>query len=193
MGPPDAPTHRGGDWGRDGFIYFAPANIGSIWRVPEGGGAATEVTRKQPDKDEVSHRWPRLIGDTNTLLFSVWTGPGDDEHHVAMQTIGTTEHHVLVKGGDAPRYAEKIGSLLYTHLGELFAVPWHPSQTDLGRAVPVATPERPNDGVEEGPVIDDGAAAGRRLCAPDNGIMGTVDKDAPHARTGSRMATTCPE
>ena len=31
-------------------------------------------------------------------------------------------------------------------LGELFAVPWRPSQTDLGRAVPVAMPEHPSDG-----------------------------------------------
>jgi eukaryotic-like serine/threonine-protein kinase len=160
----DAPTHRGGDWGRDGYIYFAPANIGSIWRVPEGGGTATEVTRKEPENDEVSHRWPRLIGDTNTLLFSIWTGPGDDEHHIAVQTIGATGHHVLVKGGDAPRYAEKIGSLLYTHLGELFAVPWKPSQTDLGKAVPVAAPEHPNDGIgNEGcgnyDVADDGTLA----------------------------------
>ena len=146
----DAPTHRGGDWGRDGFIYFAPTNIGGIWRVPEGGGAATEVTRKEPDKDEVSHRWPRLVADTNTLLFSIWTGPGDDEHHIATQTIGAAEHHVLVKGGDAPRYAATIGSLLYTHLGELFAVPWQPSQTDLGKAVPVAAPEHPGDSVDEG-------------------------------------------
>ncbi len=141
----DAPTHRGGDWGRDGFIYFAPTNIGGIWRVPEEGGAATEVTRKKPEKDEISHRWPRLAGDTNTLLFSVWTGPGDDEHHIAMQTIGAAEHHVFVRGGDAPRYAAKIGSLLYTHMGELLAVRWRPTQTDLGKAVPVATPENPDD------------------------------------------------
>jgi eukaryotic-like serine/threonine-protein kinase len=143
----DAPTHRGGDWGRDGYIYFAPSNIGGIWRVPEGGGAATEVTRKEPEKGEVSHRWPRLVADTNTLLFSVWTGPGDDEHHVAVQTLGTTEHHLLVKGGDAPRYAAKLGALLYSHLGELFVVPWRPSQTDLGKAVPVAAAEHPNDGI----------------------------------------------
>ncbi len=143
----DAPTHRGGDWGRDGFIYFAPTNIGGIWRVPEGGGAAAGVTRKEPEKDEISHRWPRLAGDTNTLLFSVWTGPGDDEHHIAMQVIGAAEHHVLVNGGNAPCYAARIASLLYTHKGELFAVRWQPSQTDLGKAVPVATPENPNDGV----------------------------------------------
>ncbi len=160
----DAPTHRGGDWGRDGFIYFAPTNIGAIWRVPEEGGAATEVTRKEPEKDEVSHRWPRLAGETNTLLFSVWTGPGDDEHHIAMQTIGAAEHHVLVKGGDAPRYAAKIESLFYTHMGELFAVRWQPSRTDLGKAVPVATSAKPNDGAgNEGSgnyaISDDGTLA----------------------------------
>ena len=32
--------------GHDGYIYFAPTNAGGLWRVPEGGGAATEVTRK---------------------------------------------------------------------------------------------------------------------------------------------------
>jgi serine/threonine-protein kinase len=57
---------------------------------------------------------------------------------------------VLVTGGDAPRYAATIESLLYTHLGELFAVPWQPSQTDLGKAVPVAAPEHPGDSVDEG-------------------------------------------
>ncbi len=141
----DARAHRGGDWGDDGFIYFAPTNVGGIWRVPEGGGEATEVTHKEPGQDEISHRWPQLIAGTNTLLFSIWTGPGDDEHHIAMQKVGSKEHHVLVRGGDAPRYAPKIASLLYTHMGELFAVPWEPSRTDLGKAVPVAAVERPNE------------------------------------------------
>jgi len=143
----DAPSHRGGDWGRDGYIYYAPTNVGSIWRVPEGGGPATEVTHKRPERGEISHRWPQVVGDSNVLLFGMWTGPGDDEHHVAAQTIGTTEHHVLLKGGDAPRYGAKLGSLIYTHLGEIFTVPWRPSQTELGKAVPVAAPEHPNDGI----------------------------------------------
>ncbi len=148
----DAPFHRGGDWGGDGYIYFAPTNISGIWRVPEGGGAATEVTRKEPANGEISHRWPQLVAGTNTLVFAVWTGPGDDEHDVAMQTIGAAEHHVLVKGGDAPRYVAKLGMLLYGRLGELFRVQWRPSQTDLGRAVPVAASEHPSDGGgNEGP------------------------------------------
>jgi len=141
----DAPTHRGGDWGDDGYIYYSPANIGSIWRVPEGGGAATEVTHKLTAEGEVSHRWPRLIPGTKTLVFSLWTGPGDDEHHVAVQTVGAAEHRVLVRGGTAPRYAAKPGMLIYVQLGELFAVPWGPAQTDVGRSVPITTTEHPND------------------------------------------------
>ncbi|MEP6573827.1 MAG: protein kinase, partial [Gemmatimonadota bacterium] len=81
----DTPFHRGGDWGDDGFIYFAPTNISGIWRVPEGGGAATEVTHVNAAAGEISHRWPQRVAGTTTLLFAAWTGPGDDEHHVAMQ------------------------------------------------------------------------------------------------------------
>jgi eukaryotic-like serine/threonine-protein kinase len=143
----EAPNHRGGDWGDDGYLYFAPTNIGNIWRVPEGGGAATEVTRVDPAAGEISHRWPHRVAGTGTLLYSVWTGPGDNEHHVAVQTLGKKEHHLLVKGGDAPRYAASPGLLLYTHRGQLFTVPWRPSQQDLGAAVPVAAAEQPNDGI----------------------------------------------
>jgi serine/threonine-protein kinase len=160
----EAPFHRGGDWGDDGYLYFAPTNIGGIWRVPEGGGTATEVTQVNADAGEISHRWPHRIAGTATLLYSVWTGPGDDEHHVAVQAMGKKEHRLLVKGGDAPRYAASPGLLLYTHRGQLFTVPWRPSQQDLGGAVPVAAAEQPNDGIgNEGcgnyAVSDDGTLA----------------------------------
>jgi len=137
----DTPYGRGGAWGGDGYIYFAPTNGGGIWRVPESGGLATEVTRKDLGTGEISHRWPHVIAGTNTLLFGIWTGPGDDEHAVAFQTIGEAGHHVLV-GGDAPRYAAKPGILLYSLRGQVFAVPWRPAQKDLGQAVPTAMPER---------------------------------------------------
>ena len=146
----DAPFSRGGAWGSDGFIYFAPTNIGGIWRVPEGGGPATEVTRKDPASGEISHRWPHLVLGSNMLLFAVWTGPGNDEHNVAIQEIGSKDHHILVKGGDAPRYVQNPGMLLYVRLGELFAVSWRPSNPDLGRAVPVAMSERINEIGTEG-------------------------------------------
>ena len=137
----DAPSARGGTWGSDGYIYFAPTANGGIWRVASGGGPAREVTRKDAATGENSHRWPHFAG-TNTLLFGMRTGPGTDEGSVAVQTIGGSEHHILVKGGEAPRYAAKPGLLLYSHVGQLFAVPWRPPQEDLGQAVPVAMSER---------------------------------------------------
>ena len=142
----EAPYQRGGDWGSDGYVYFAPTNLGGIWRVPESGGTATEVTRKDPASGEISHRWPHLVEGANVLLFGAWTGPGDDEHHVAFQALGATGHRVLVKGGDAPRYAAAPGVLLYAHVGGLFAVPWRPSQPDLGRAVPAPLLEHTEQG-----------------------------------------------
>lgn len=160
----DAPTHRGGSWGDDGYIYYAPTNISGIWRVPEGGGTPSEVTSVNAAAGEISHRWPHRIPGTDTLLFSVWTGPGDDEHHIATQAIGSREHDLLVHGADAPQYAAKPGLLLYAHRGELLTTPWRPSQKDLGKSVPVASGERPNDGIgNEGcgnfTVSDDGTLA----------------------------------
>ncbi len=160
----DAVFHRGGDWGDDGFVYFAPVNTGGIWRVPEGGGTATQVTRLNTAAGEISHRWPHVVAGTTTLLYAAWTGPGDDEHHVAMQTIESPEHTLLVRGGDAPQYAGQPGLLLYTHRGQLFTVPWRPSQRDLGKAVPVAAAEQPNtnagnEGTGNYAVSDDGTLA----------------------------------
>jgi serine/threonine-protein kinase len=141
----DAPFERGGDWADDGYIYFTPNNLGAIWRVPEGGGAATEVTQRDTGAGEISHRWPHVVAGGGPLLFSDWSGPGNDEQNIAMQAMGQTSHRLLVKGGNAPHYAAKAGLLLYAHIGELVAVPWRPSQTDLGRAVPISMPERVND------------------------------------------------
>ncbi len=157
-------AHRGGDWGDDGFLYFAPSNIGGIWRVPERGGAAAEYTRLDATAGEISHRWPHRVAGSDALLFSVWTGPGDDEHSIALQSEVSGAHRLLVTGGNAPQYVPRLGKLFYTRRGQLLSVDWRPSQADLGRAVPVAAREQPRDGVgNEGcgnfSVSDDGTLA----------------------------------
>jgi len=162
----DAPFHRGGDWGDDGFIYFAPTNIGGIWRVPEGGGTATLVTQLDTVAGEISHRWPHRVAGTKTLLYAAWTGPGDDEHGVAAQTLGSTEHSMLIKGADAPQYATRPGLLLYAHRGQLFTVPWRPTESGIGKAVPAAALERPNDGI--------GNEGSGNFSVSDDGTLGYI-------------------
>ena len=160
----DVTSHRGGDWGDDGFLYFAPTNVGGIWRVPERGGAAAQYTRLEATAGEISHRWPHRVAGSDALLFSVWTGPGDDEHSIALQSEAAGAHRLLVKGGNAPQYVPRLGKLFYTRRGQLLSVDWRPSRADLGRAVPVAAREQPRDGVgNEGcgnfSVSDDGTLA----------------------------------
>ncbi len=146
----DAPNHRGGTWGSDGYIYFVPSSAGGVWRVAEGGGTAEEITRRDTAAGEIRHTWPHVIAGTNTLLFGVWTGPGEGERSVAVQTIGDSGHHVLVRRGEHPHYAAAPGLLLYSLSGSLFAVPWRPSQRDLGGAVPIVAAEHLHADLSEG-------------------------------------------
>ena len=154
----DAPYERGGSWGTDGFIYFSPTNIGAIWRVAEGGGTPTQVSFKDAPAGEISHRWPQVVGDT--LLFARWTGPGNDEQDIAAQRVTEKTHRIVVKGGNARQYSAEAGLLFYAHFGDLFAVPWNPSQADLGRAVPVTVSEHTamtnNEGVGQYAVSSNG-------------------------------------
>jgi serine/threonine-protein kinase len=82
----DAPFPRGGCWGTDDTLYFAPSNVSGLWKVSAAGGPATELTRLEREAGEISHRWPRALPDGETLLFSIWTGPGPDEQNIVRQS-----------------------------------------------------------------------------------------------------------
>jgi len=137
----DAPDARGGSWGTDDTIYFAPTNVSGIWKTPASGAPATELTRLDRDSGEISHRWPHVLPDGETLLYSIWTGPGPDERQIVRQSLAAGgERHVLIQGGASARFLAP-GHLLYGRLDALFAVPWEPSEVDLEGVVPIALPE----------------------------------------------------
>ena len=65
----DAPDHRGGSWGSQNLIVFAPEGGGTIFSIPASGGAAKPVTTFDPATAETSHRWPRFLPDGKRFLF----------------------------------------------------------------------------------------------------------------------------
>lgn len=132
---------RGAWWAVDDQIYFAPTNITSIWRVPSRGGTAEEVTKVDRGAGEFSHLFPTVTPDGSTLLFTVRTGPGNDERRLVAQDLKTGKRKDLLPGVSMPRFTNN-GFLLYSRLDGLFAVPW---QNDglLPGGVPVSLPETP--------------------------------------------------
>ncbi|MEO8053666.1 MAG: protein kinase, partial [Acidobacteriota bacterium] len=65
----DAPEHRGGSWGSQNVIVFAPEGGGAIFSIPASGGMAKPVTTFDPATAETSHRWPRFLPDGRRFLF----------------------------------------------------------------------------------------------------------------------------
>jgi Tol biopolymer transport system component/tRNA A-37 threonylcarbamoyl transferase component Bud32 len=72
-GPPrelaDAPEPRGGSWGSQGVIVFAPEGGGPILRVSASGGDVAPATTIDAAARETSHRWPRFLPDGERFLF----------------------------------------------------------------------------------------------------------------------------
>ena len=134
-------------WSADGYIYFAPDEQRRDLARARRRRHRHRGHPQDPAAGEINHRWPHVVAGTNTLLFGVWTGPGDDEQSIAVQTIGTRGHRVLVKGADAPRYASRPGLLFYSHLGELFAVPWRPRRRISAAPCPSRCRSCTNDSV----------------------------------------------
>jgi serine/threonine-protein kinase len=138
----DAPDSRGGFWAGDDTIYFAPIPNAALMKVRASGGTVETATTLDRAHGEVSHRWPFVTNDGKVLLYSVWTGPGVDEHEIIRQPLPTGERSVLLKGGDDAAYVEP-GFLVYGRNDKLLAVAWKPGQDGLEAAAPFTLAETP--------------------------------------------------
>lgn len=150
---------RGGAWAPDGTIFYAPHNVSALRKVPASGGNPTEATQLDRARGEISHRWPRVLAD-GSLLFSAWTGPGPDEHAIAVQSAATGGHRLLL-AGDTPTFVQP-GYLTYGRLDALFAVPWRDQKARVGDVAPISLPELPrmeNEGASDYAVSSNGTLA----------------------------------
>jgi serine/threonine-protein kinase len=119
----DAALGLGGAWSRDDTIYFVPFTTSGIWKISANGGAAHEFTHLDRSQSEVSHRWPQVLSDGRTVLFSAWTGPGWDEHYLMAQSGENTAHRILVRGANTGRYVPS-GYIVYSRAEALIAAPF---------------------------------------------------------------------
>ncbi len=117
----DAPGPRGAHWGPDDTIIFAPTTDAGLSRVSAAGGDSHEVTRVDKDK-ELGHRWPQVLPDGNTLLYTAWDRD-ERKNRIVVRSLDTGKEKELVRGVTFGRYGP-TGHLLYAQDGTLMAVPF---------------------------------------------------------------------
>jgi serine/threonine-protein kinase len=113
----DVSDVQGLAWGDDGYIYAALGPSNALRRIPENGGASTEVV-VAPDGFSVS--WPQVLPGAKGLLFSQLER-SKNETGIAVTRMDGSGSVVISRSGGYPRYAAS-GHVLYVDRGTLFAV-----------------------------------------------------------------------
>jgi serine/threonine protein kinase len=118
----DASAPRGGTWGADGSIVFAPVARGGLMWLPPSGGSPETLTTPDPTRNENSHRWPSFLGDTRTVVFDAENERGGSA--LIAVSLETKVMRVLLKtAATVPRYVS-TGHLAYRDGNKLVAVPF---------------------------------------------------------------------
>jgi serine/threonine protein kinase/Tol biopolymer transport system component len=127
---------RGGSWGGQGMIIFAPTRASTIQKISDAGGAPQPLTGL--GKNEGSHRWPEVLPGGGAVLFAgLYRGGNWDNAQISVQPVGSGERRDLVRGGTNPRYAHS-GHLVYAQGGTLMAVLFDVQRLAIsGAVVPV--------------------------------------------------------
>ena len=115
---------RGASWMPDGSLVFSPLYTGALFRVPASGGEPVAITRLGDPKVERSHRWPQVLPDGRTVIFTVGLtdSPGDyDASNIDAQRLDTGERRTILKGARMARYTA-TGYLVYQRHKTVLAI-----------------------------------------------------------------------
>lgn len=133
----DAEIGFGGAWAADNTIVFAASNASALSRVSADGGTPEPFTTLDTTRGEFSHRWPEVLPDGRTVLFTIGTVGRWDDADIAAQALDGGKRRILMQGGTFPRYAT-TGHLLYARRGSIYAVPLNLRTYDVtGAGTPV--------------------------------------------------------
>jgi serine/threonine-protein kinase len=178
----DAPMNRGGTWGPDGTIVFAPTLYSGLMRVSAAGGSPEILNTPDTSKGEISYRWPEILPGGTTVVFVVAKAKDIGfftDSEIAVERLDTHEKKILPIQGTYPRYSSS-GHLLFARDGRVFAVPFDLKRLEVtGAPAPAldAVKSSPNSGVVNFMVSDTGSL----VYLPENalasdGILMWVDR-----------------
>ncbi len=155
----DAPSPRGGTWGKSGTIVFAPTPTSPMLRIPATGGTPSPLKpgSTQPAmgmSGALSERWPAFLPDGQHYIFFKFAsdtrkGARGDIH---LASLGSAQDTVLFGADYQAQYAN--GFIVFVRDNNLLAQRFdEKSLKVIGNPVPIA----------EQIVVDDVGAAGFTL------------------------------
>ncbi len=121
----DAAGGRGGTWGPNGVILFAPEFLDSIHRVPATGGTPTPVTTIDEPR-HASHRWPYFLPDGEHFLYLAvhFEASKAEENALFFASLDGREIREVIRSDVNAAFGS--GHLLFVRQGTLMAVPFDP-------------------------------------------------------------------
>jgi Tol biopolymer transport system component len=132
----------GGSWSRDGVIIFGTPASG-LFRVPQAGGVATQVTKPDESLGENGHLMPWFLPDGRHFLYVTNTRKVEDEA-IYLATLDGKERKRLVGAKQSAAYAppaagSEDGHLLFLRDRTLMAQALDAKRFELaGEPFPVA-------------------------------------------------------
>ncbi len=130
----DAPEGRGGTWGRDGTIVFAPGVFTGIFQVASIGGTPVQLT--SPPSQGDSDRFPSFLPDGEHVLYLSLAGSGKKDR-LCVVSLDTKEVKTVAEIHSNAVY-DSSGYLLYDRDGNLVAQKFDTSKFSLsGDSFPI--------------------------------------------------------
>ncbi len=126
----DAPNARGGSWGQNGIIIFAPNFRGELMRVNAQGGLAEAATKVDFTK-HTTHRWPWFLPDGQHFLYLATNHNGGvrDQNGIYFASLDGKVNKLVLAADAGAQYAS--GYLLFHSQTALMAQHFDPASGTL--------------------------------------------------------------
>jgi len=128
----EAANPRGAVWLPDDTIVYSPEYVSGLLRVPAGGGTPEPAVELDTEKGERTFRWPTVLPDGKTLLFTVGStdSPNNyDNAGISAFSLETGQRHDVLQGANMVRFLAP-DKLVFTRGGGLYVVGFDPNSLE---------------------------------------------------------------